>query len=74
MPLIIIGGSLFDCFVCKCEAVVLALSIFSVDYFSKGPNRVGIFTLQLRMETDPISKTSCSSFLIPDDGQSPEPQ
>jgi hypothetical protein len=31
MPIIIMGGGLFDCFVCECEAVELALSLFSVD-------------------------------------------
>jgi hypothetical protein len=38
---------------------------------SKGPNRVGVFALNLRTETDQVSETSFSSFLIPDDGQSP---
>jgi hypothetical protein len=31
MPVIIMDGGLFGCFVCECEAVLLALSLFSVD-------------------------------------------
>jgi hypothetical protein len=34
MPVIIMGDGLFGCFVCECEAVVLALSLFSVFCFS----------------------------------------
>jgi hypothetical protein len=37
---------------------------------SEGPNRVGVFPLHLRLETDPVSEMFC--FLvsrIPDDGQ-----
>jgi hypothetical protein len=42
---------------------------------SKGPNRVGVSSLHLRMETDSVSETLCSLVCrIPDNGRSPETQ
>jgi hypothetical protein len=42
---------------------------------SKGPNRIGVFSSQLRTERDPVSETSYFLvFRIPDDGQGPETQ
>jgi hypothetical protein len=42
---------------------------------SKGPNRVGVSSLHLRMETDPLSETLCFLvFGIPNNRQSPEPR
>jgi hypothetical protein len=42
---------------------------------SKLPNRGGVSPSHLRMETDPVSETSCSLVSrIPDEGQSPQTQ
>jgi hypothetical protein len=42
---------------------------------SKGPNRVYVFPLHMRTETDPVSQTLFPQlFRIPNDGESPETQ
>jgi hypothetical protein len=45
-------------------------------YWGSGPCPLsGIKKLEHDVvETDPVSKTLCSSFSIPDNGQGPEPQ
>jgi hypothetical protein len=41
---------------------------------SKGPNRVGVLSLRLRMEADPVPEMPCLLvFRIPDDGRSSNP-
>jgi hypothetical protein len=40
----------------------------------RDPTEQASSSLPLKTEIDPVSETSCSSFLIPNDGQNPEHQ